>query len=663
MAAATKKPLLSDGVILNDKWEILEHIATGGRGEVYRARQTNLDREVVVKTISPEFLAELDGDEEEIETELQRFHREAMAMARIRHPYIVQIYDQDSAVVPTNEGEQSVQYVVMEYVPGPTLRSTMPQEGFGSRDREAQEWVRNYFLPVLEGVEAIHNLGIVHRDIKPENVLLEGVTPKITDFGIAGGVQWQQLTRSHHVEGTIQYMAEEQFMDLGETDVRGDIYALGKILYEAVCGKMDKQTARPFKCVLLDNPDTPFLKRLDSLIRAATAEDKERRTSSVKELRESLEKLLEDFDTSKFHVMGVALPRPNRSQKIIGIIAIVLVIALIVISNLVHHVIMVREEQQGGARVAGATSEMTTRTREVPESVQGQTPRPHPAVIGKDGSALRYVPGGEFSLPDLSGSTSGTSIRVAPFYMGETEITHAQYVSFLNKVSSRVSVENGAVKSNGHTWLMLGPVFGGYEPLAYENGRFLVKEPRYASYPVVKVTPYGASAYARFYDGHLPTEFQWYAAADVGEATSGRLLKHGSKASQQQTDLEQEVEGLVDVYGVLDTVGDHGSTRGLGGSRIPHSVFRYPRNEYGIRGLRANVGEWGLPSPGRSTKQSGGPGYVILGGLDGTWLLGPTLIRGPERSPSDASVSVGFRVVHKADARPGGEEQANGPQK
>jgi eukaryotic-like serine/threonine-protein kinase len=137
MAAATKKPLLSDGVILNDKWEILEHIATGGRGEVYRARQTNLDREVVVKTISPEFLAELDGDEEEIETELQRFHREAMAMALIRHPYIVQIYDQDSAVVPTNGGEQSVRYVVMEYVPGPTLRSTMPQEGVGSRDQEA----------------------------------------------------------------------------------------------------------------------------------------------------------------------------------------------------------------------------------------------------------------------------------------------------------------------------------------------------------------------------------------------------------------------------------------------------------------------------------------------------------------------------------------------
>jgi serine/threonine-protein kinase len=144
------------------------------------------------------------------------------------------------------------------------------------------EWIRNYFLPILDGVESIRGLGIVHRDIKPENVLLDGSTPKITDFGIVGGVRWRGLTRSHHVEGTISYMAPEQFMDLGETDVRGDICALGKMPYEASTGRMkDGKTAFPLKGVRLADPSTPFLKRLDSVIREATAEDKERRTPSV----------------------------------------------------------------------------------------------------------------------------------------------------------------------------------------------------------------------------------------------------------------------------------------------------------------------------------------------------------------------------------------------
>jgi serine/threonine-protein kinase len=86
MSGLTKPPLLSNGIILNGKWEILEHIATGGKGEVYRARQTNLDRQVVVKTVSIHYLAELGDDEKEVDTEIKRFHREALAMAQVRHP-------------------------------------------------------------------------------------------------------------------------------------------------------------------------------------------------------------------------------------------------------------------------------------------------------------------------------------------------------------------------------------------------------------------------------------------------------------------------------------------------------------------------------------------------------------------------------------------------
>ncbi len=111
---------------------------------MYRARQTNLDREVVVKTISTEYLAEFGDDQEEVQTEIQRFHREALAMAQIRHPYVLQVYDQDAATIVKNGDEVTVQYVVMEYVPGArTLRDTMLEAGYKDNERDLRQWIRN----------------------------------------------------------------------------------------------------------------------------------------------------------------------------------------------------------------------------------------------------------------------------------------------------------------------------------------------------------------------------------------------------------------------------------------------------------------------------------------------------------------------------------------
>lgn len=286
--------VLEGGMVLGSKWEILRPVARGGKGELYLARQINLDREVVVKIISSDYLVEFVDDREEIRTTINQFHREARAMAQVRHPNVVQVHDKDSTVIDQKNTELAVPYVVMEYVPGPTLRSTMPPNGFGEDEQGIRDWIRSYFLPILDGIETIHKRGIVHRDIKPENVLIDdGSNPKIADFGIAGGDRWQQLTRSRDVEGTILYMAPEQFLDLGESDVRADVYSLGKILCEALCGNMaQKKTAVPMRTVCLPNPATPFLKRLDQIIRLSTAEDKERRIPSVRDLRQRLENLL-----------------------------------------------------------------------------------------------------------------------------------------------------------------------------------------------------------------------------------------------------------------------------------------------------------------------------------------------------------------------------------
>ncbi|MFC1836683.1 protein kinase [Thermodesulfobacteriota bacterium] len=656
MSATEKTPSLKNGTILNGKWEIIEHIATGGKGEVYHARQTSLDREVVVKTISKEYLAELDGDEEYIETELQRFHREALAMAQIRHPYIVQVYDQDESTLTVDGVEESVQYLVMEYIDGPDLRSTMPSEGFCESEAQAQKWIRKYFLPVLDGIQSIHDLGIVHRDIKPENVLLENSTPKIMDFGIAGGLRWSGLTKSHHVEGTITYMAPEQFLDLGETDVRGDVYALGKILYEAVIGKMDKKTACPLKSVSLQCTDTPFLKRLDLIVREATVEDQGQRIPSVKALKERLESLLEDFDESKLHFMGVALPRPGPKQIALALTLVGLVIGMIVVSNLIHHSFMGSTEGRttevlgDSSTIVGGDKNSNPGTAGTPGNSRASS------ITGKDGSILRVVPSGDFNLPSLHGSEAGKSFHVSPFYMGETEVTNAQYVEFLNQVLQRITVAGDAVKSSNHPWLILGNMFGGYEPIVYQNGKFLLKDPRYASYPVVQVTGYGASAYANFFGLRLPTEFQWYAAERTYKGSSGKPPRKEANPTQDRTDLEREMAGLVDAYGVLDKFETDASFTGPGPSRVPHNVSHFPPNNLGIRGLRANVGEWGLRSMGENPGSEHQPGFVILGGLEGTWLLGATLIRGPEQNPSEPLVSVGFRVVQEMDVQPRREE-------
>lgn len=225
-----KAHMLSSGQMLNGRWEVLGHIATGGKGEVYRARQLKLEREVALKVVSQEMIDAYEDDEEEIATELERFRREVLAMAATHHPNVLQVYDFEQDTVTIGDHKQNIDYLVMEYIHGDTLASTIPAQGLAGSDDALSDWINKFFLPVLEGVEHIHAQGIVHRDLKPSNVLLDSEVPKISDFGLVGGGRWQPVTRSHHVIGTLAYMAPEQYTELAEAGFRADIYSLGKIL-------------------------------------------------------------------------------------------------------------------------------------------------------------------------------------------------------------------------------------------------------------------------------------------------------------------------------------------------------------------------------------------------------------------------------------------------
>jgi serine/threonine-protein kinase len=140
--------------VLNDKWVILELIGKGGMGEVYRTHQLNLKRDVAIKVISREWLQSLGDNAEEIEIGLQRFRREVQAMSQIRHPNVLQIFDYGSDSIEKDGEDYCIEYIVMEYIPGATLRFTMSEEGFHPEQETIKGWLEDYFLPVLDGVQA-----------------------------------------------------------------------------------------------------------------------------------------------------------------------------------------------------------------------------------------------------------------------------------------------------------------------------------------------------------------------------------------------------------------------------------------------------------------------------------------------------------------------------
>jgi serine/threonine protein kinase len=194
--------IFSPGTTIQDKWVILEFIDKGAFGEVYRAHQLNLQRDVAIKVVSQEWLKSTLENDEEIDIALQRFRREVQAMARIRHPNVLQVFDNGSMEISKNGNRYPLEFIVMEYIPGDTLRYTMSEEGFYPEQNLVKEWLEDYFFPVLEGVKAIHALDMVHRDLKPENVLLDGKTPKIADFGLARSSRLKPVTQSMEIKGT-----------------------------------------------------------------------------------------------------------------------------------------------------------------------------------------------------------------------------------------------------------------------------------------------------------------------------------------------------------------------------------------------------------------------------------------------------------------------------
>ncbi|MCD1146068.1 Stk1 family PASTA domain-containing Ser/Thr kinase [Kocuria sp. LUK] len=210
--------------LINDRYEVGEAIGRGGMATVHVGRDLRLGRRVAIKVLRPE-LAQDDSFHE-------RFKREAQSVAALNHHSIVSVYDTGEIAASTEEGVDRP-YIVMEYVPGRTLRELVHQDAVSPR--EAVDLV----LGILDALEYSHRAGIVHRDIKPANVI---VTPegqvKVMDFGIARAVEdtAPALTQAQAVLGTAQYLSPEQARG-ASVDARSDLYSAACVLFELLTGR------------------------------------------------------------------------------------------------------------------------------------------------------------------------------------------------------------------------------------------------------------------------------------------------------------------------------------------------------------------------------------------------------------------------------------------
>ena len=581
MSDSHQKFCLAPGTSLGNHYQIIKPIGQGGMGSVYLAFDTHLELQVAIKIISPEFSQTF--DEERFGGVLKRFEAEAKIAAKIDHPNVIRIFGFNRESIELGGRRHEIDYLVMELVSGRTLRNTMDVSGF-EYEEEIRSWIEKFMIPILDGLEKVHGSGIVHRDIKPENFLMKDEVPKLADFGLSLGFDLPSVTGSlADIYGTMPYMAPEQFYNFSLAREPADIFSIGRILYEVVEGKITEKV-KPFKQVRLSNTETAYLKNLNEIVMAATAEKASERIGSARELKDRLLQL-EYCRLDEFQAQPAGKPRDGW-RRWLWLLTVIAVLAV--------GVLAIQLFRKVGGPVAPPVIEAPAVRPKVIESVAvGTAPSGLKQITrARDNSDLHLIPPIELELKNKN-VLGSSHIALNAFYLSESPVTNQQYVAFLNANLARIKIEESDVLLDGRLVIKLSEKIRGYKPIVFEGGRFISQDPMHSACAVLLVTGNGAQAYARYYGMRLMNAREWYT--------------------------------------VLLTGGNLGNPR----LPLPTPVINYEKNRYGIRGIN-QLAEWG---------ETEGEDFVILGQSPSEMIEADLIL---EKDPFKYYTDTGFRVARDA---------------
>jgi eukaryotic-like serine/threonine-protein kinase len=432
-------------------YEILSPLGAGGMGEVYKARDTRLERTVAIKVLPAHLSASADSR--------QRFEREAKTISQLSHPHICALHDVG------REGD--TEYLVMEYLEGETLAERLLKGPL------PLEQTLRYGMQIADALDKAHRQGIVHRDLKPGNVMLTKSGVKLLDFGLAKAVAppTQQssltalptqhaLTQEGTILGTFQYMAPEQ-LEGRDADARTDIFAFGCVLYEMATGKKafsGATQASLISSILRDDP--PPISQvqptapaaLDRVIRTCVAKDPEERWQSANDVGKELRWIAEG---SQAGAVTAVLPRKRRRDWLAWSVAALLALATAFLGSKVLRL-------RGGSPAEAVHSFLVPPER---TSFRLTGDDSAPIVVSPDGRSTVFGAGGKLWVGSLATggvqALAGTDSGTFPFWSPDS-----RSIGFFSDGKLRIVEASGgpvraiadAPNSRGGAWSSRGVI-------------------------------------------------------------------------------------------------------------------------------------------------------------------------------------------------------------
>ncbi|MEO6741719.1 MAG: bifunctional serine/threonine-protein kinase/formylglycine-generating enzyme family protein [Chthoniobacteraceae bacterium] len=577
------------------QYEIRGILGRGGMGAVYKGWQKSLDRSVAIKILPPGFN---DG----ISDFTERFKREAKAMAHLKHPGIVAVYD-----AGTTEG--GLLYFIMECIEGTDVQKLVAERG-RIEPAEALRITEH----VCNALGYAHSHGVIHRDIKPSNIMIEADGDvKVADFGLAKSTATGTtiLTMSNVAIGTPDFMAPEAMTGAANVDHRADIYAVGVMLYQMLTGKLPRGKYDPPSRIV------PGLdKRLDRIVDCALQPKPEARYASARDMSIALAPIIRSVGR-RTPASGVAVV-PRKKRLLISIVAVAAICA-------VAALVQWQFWKNGGT--VGVASADPARDGGNNEGADGGVPAVvQPRSASKDAPFVNTL-GQEF-VP-----VPGTQVL---FCRWETRVQdYAAYAkeSPADGTWKTMAAKDGTPVSIGREYPVCGVSWGDATAFCKwltEKERTEGRLPAGMSYRLPKDGEWSRAVGLANEVGATPRERHKKNEKDYPWGTEfpppkPRVGNYADTTYHQQFPKDRWIEGYTDGFATTAPVGS------------------FPPNQYGIHDLGGNLWEWceDLMEPGATKRVGRGASWVNTAGTSGSLFSSYRMDEPPEKRQRD----IGFRVV------------------